>query len=156
MRITILSVSGKQPEWLKQAVDEFAKRLKGKIRVEFVDLKAEPRSTGRPVNAILEAEADRLSARLPRPCRSIALDERGTHKSTRQLADELQLWNRSGAHVAFVIGGPDGLDAEFKKRADETWALSRLTLPHGLARLILIEQIYRANSLLEGHPYHRE
>jgi 23S rRNA (pseudouridine1915-N3)-methyltransferase len=156
MRITILSVSGKQPEWLMQAVDEFAKRLKAKVRVEFVDLKAEPRSIGRPVDTILKAEADRLSTRLPRPCRRIVLDERGTQKSTRQLAEELEIWKREGTHTVFVIGGPDGLDSDFKKSADQTWALSKLTLPHGLARLILIEQIYRANSLLEGHPYHRE
>src|SRR5215510_3007028 len=98
MRITILSVSGKQPSWLAEALEEFAKRLKGKIRLEFVDLKAESRSSGRPVEAILKAEAETLRSRLPRPCLCIALDERGAHKSTRELADAIEAWKRAGTH----------------------------------------------------------
>jgi 23S rRNA (pseudouridine1915-N3)-methyltransferase len=156
MQITILSISGKQPAWLSEAVDEFVKRLKGKIRIEMVDLKAEPRSNGRPIAAILKAEAERLRARLPTPGLCVALDERGAQKSTRDLATAIDGWKRQGTHAAIVIGGPDGLDADFKTEARHLWALSRLTLPHGLARLVLIEQIYRAISLLEGHPYHRE
>jgi 23S rRNA (pseudouridine1915-N3)-methyltransferase len=156
MRITILSISGKLPSWLTEAIDDFAKRLRPMIRIELVELKAEPRSSGRPIETILKTEAERLRSKLPKPCLCLALDERGAQRSTREFADAMDAWKREGTHVVFVIGGPDGLEPQFKKNADQLWALSRLTLPHGLARLLLFEQIYRASSLLEGHPYHRE
>jgi 23S rRNA (pseudouridine1915-N3)-methyltransferase len=156
MRITILSISSKQPGWLTEGVEEFAKRLAGKVRLELIELKAESRSGGRSIEKILETEAERVRSRLPKPCLCLALDERGAQKSTRDFANAMDGWKQNGTHAAFVIGGPDGLEPGFKKSADQLWALSRLTLPHGLARLVLVEQIYRASSLLDGHPYHRE
>jgi 23S rRNA (pseudouridine1915-N3)-methyltransferase len=156
MRVTVLSVTGKQPAWLVEAIDEYAKRLKPRMKVDFIDLKAEARSTGKTTETILKTEATRIAERLPPPCRWIALDERGRLPTTQELSATIADWRRSGDHIALLIGGPDGLDASIKQRAESIWALSKLTLPHGLAKLLLVEQLYRACSLLEGHPYHRE
>lgn len=156
MRATILAVTGKQPAWLVDAIEEYAKRLRPRIRTDLIDLKAESRSAGRTTEAILQAEADRIRARLPQPCRLIALDERGELWSTQKLSREIADWKRTGEHVVFLIGGPDGLDPGFREAIRLQLALSRFTLPHGLAKLLLVEQLYRASSLLDGHPYHRE
>ncbi|QDT56091.1 Ribosomal RNA large subunit methyltransferase H [Caulifigura coniformis] len=156
MRIVILSVTGKQPAWVLAGVDEYAKRLKSHFKVEFIDLKAEPRSQGRPVSVILEAEAARILDRIPSNSHVIALDERGSQRTTQQLAALIGKWKQGGETIVLVIGGPDGLAPQIKDRARSLWALSLLTLPHGLAKVLLTEQLYRAASLLEGHPYHRE
>jgi 23S rRNA (pseudouridine1915-N3)-methyltransferase len=156
MRILILAVTGKQPGWVTDAASEYAKRLRGYCRLEIVDLKAESRTQGRTVTALLEAEAERLLARIPPAANVIALDERGESFTTQELAATLGKWKQSGEAVVLVIGGPDGLADAVKRRARKTWALSSLTLPHGLAKVLLLEQLYRAASLLEGHPYHRE
>jgi 23S rRNA (pseudouridine1915-N3)-methyltransferase len=155
MRMTLLAVTGKQPRWLDDAVEEYAKRLRPLLRVDFVDLKAASRSQGRPTEAILLAEHKLISAQIPAGAHVIALDERGASRTTERLSRDIAGWRQSGEHLVFVIGGPDGLASDFKASARETWALSQLTLPHGLAKLILVEQLYRAASLLEGHPYHR-
>jgi 23S rRNA (pseudouridine1915-N3)-methyltransferase len=104
----------------------------------------------------MTAEAGRLEAALPRGAHRVVLDERGTARSTAQLAERLQAWRRDGRDVAFVIGGPDGLDPGLKATAGETLRLSDLTLPHAFVRVLLAEALYRAWSLTEGHPYHRE
>jgi 23S rRNA (pseudouridine1915-N3)-methyltransferase len=156
MRITILAVTGKQPAWLVTAIEDYARRLRSRAKVELIDLKAEPRSSGKTVEAILKAEAERLNSRLPPTSRCIALDERGRSRSTHDLARDIATWQQAGEHVVFLIGGPDGLAEGLKRRAEAQWSLSPLTLPHGLAKLILVEQLYRACTLLEGHPYHRE
>ncbi|MBX3441777.1 MAG: 23S rRNA (pseudouridine(1915)-N(3))-methyltransferase RlmH [Planctomyces sp.] len=156
MRVSVVSVSGKPAAWMQQGVEEYVRRLKPRIRLELVDLKAESRTSGKPIDAVLKAEADRIRARLPTGATLIALDERGVQRSTRELAERLAEWQRTGEQVAFVIGGPDGLHDEVRSAARELWSLSRMTLPHGLARLVLLEQVYRACTLLEGHPYHRE
>ena len=120
------------------------------------EIKAEPRSSGKPLDALLAAEAGRIRAALPPRCRLVALDERGADLSTRDLAGRLEQWMALGDDVTFVIGGPDGLAPSIKAAAAETLRLSSLTLPHALARVMLAEALYRAASLLKGHPYHRE
>lgn len=105
---------------------------------------------------MMTAEAGRIRAALPARCRRVALDERGVNLTTRALADRLAAWTGYGDDVAFIIGGPDGLDAGLKAEASETVRLSGLTLPHGLVRVILAEALYRAASVLKGHPYHRQ
>ena len=117
--------------------------------------KAEPRDRGRSVAQMLAAEAVRLRAACSQ-CRVVALDERGTAWTTRQLADRLLRWRDDAVEPAFVIGSADGLDATFRRDADDRLALSAMTLPHGLVRVILVEQIYRALALATGHPYHRQ
>jgi 23S rRNA (pseudouridine1915-N3)-methyltransferase len=126
------------------------------LPLKLVEVKVEPRTTGKPVAALMAAEATRLRAALPDNCRRVVLDERGADWTTRQLATRLEKWSEAGDDVAFLVGGPDGLDPQLKQEADDTMRLSALTLPHGLVRVVLAEALYRAHSLLKGHPYHRE
>jgi 23S rRNA (pseudouridine1915-N3)-methyltransferase len=156
MKLLLVAVGQRQPAWAEAAFDDFAKRFPPECRLELKAVKAEPRSGGKPVAALMAAEAQRLAAALPRSARLVALDERGERRSTAQLAERLRFWLADGRDVAFVIGGPDGLDAALKSRADETLRLSDLTLPHALARVLLAEALYRAWSVTAGHPYHRD
>lgn len=150
------AVGTRMPAWVDAGYSEYAKRMPREMPLTLVEIKPEPRSSGKPAAALMAAEATRLRAALPPRCRRVVLDERGADLTTRALADRLESWGREGDDVAFVIGGPDGLDPAFKQEADESMRLSSLTLPHGLARVILAEAVYRAASLAKGHPYHRE
>lgn len=152
----IAAVGNRMPAWVDTGYAEYAKRMPRESPLELLAVKAEPRTSGKPVPAMMAAEAGRLRAVLPSRCRRIALDEHGEEITTRTLAAKLAGWARDGDDVAFLIGGPDGLDADLKAEASETLRLSGLTMPHGLVRVLLAEALYRATSLLKGHPYHRE
>ena len=156
MRLLVAAVGTRMPSWAEEAFAEFAKRMPRELPLELKEIKAEPRSGGKPAEALMAAEAGRIRAALPPRCRLVALDERGADLTTQQLAGRLRQWMEGGDDVAFVIGGPDGLAAEIKSTAAETLRLSSLTLPHALARVVLAEALYRAASLLKNHPYHRE
>lgn len=156
MKLIVAAVGTRMPAWVDAAFAEYAKRMPRELAVQLAEVKAEPRTAGKPAAAMLAAEAGRLAAALPARCRRVALDERGVEVGTRTLAWKLEKWEADGDDVAFLIGGPDGLDAKLKNNAHETMRLSALTLPHGLARVVLAEALYRAASLLRGHPYHRE
>lgn len=156
MKLVIAAVGNRMPGWVDSAFAEYAKRMPRDLPIELVAVKPEPRTSGKPVPALMAAEAGRLRAVLPARCRRVALDERGTEITTRALAERLEGWMRDGDDVAFLIGGPDGLDARLKADTVESLRLSGLTLPHGLVRVMLAEALYRAASLLRGHPYHRE
>lgn len=156
MRVVVAAVGQRQPAWADTAFDDYAKRFPPEWRFELKAVKAEPRSGGKPAAALNAAEAQRLEAALPKGARRVMLDERGQRLSTAQLAERLRFWLGEGRDLAFVIGGPDGLDAAFAASADETLRLSDLTLPHALARVLLAEALYRAWSVTAGHPYHRE
>jgi 23S rRNA (pseudouridine1915-N3)-methyltransferase len=156
MKLYILAIGQKQPAWVNQGFQEYARRLPPNMILQLVELKAETRSAAMPAKQMLEAEGRRLLAALPEKARRIVLDERGESWSTRDLADRLQVWREHGRPAAFLIGGPDGIEPGIKREADHLFSLSRLTLPHGLARIVLAEQLYRAASLLAGHPYHRD
>jgi len=147
MRLIIASVGQKPPAWAETAYDEFERRFPPEMRLELKAVKAEPRAGKAPAQ-LMQAEAKRLEAVLPPGVRRVVLDEHGTRWTTRALADRLD--------VAFLIGGPDGLDPALKASADETARLSDLTLPHAFVRVLLAEGLYRAWSLSVGHPYHRE
>jgi len=155
MKLLVLAVGQRQPAWADAAWAEFAKRFPPEMRLELKALKAEPRS-GRTGVQCMAAEAQRLDAACPKGARRVVLDERGSAASTQQLADRLRSWRAEGRDVAMLIGGPDGLDASLKTGADETLRLSDLTLPHAFVRVLLAEALYRAWTLLQGHPYHRE
>ena len=155
MKLRVVAVGQRQPPWAEQAWDDFAKRFASDMRLELKAVKAEPRS-GKSAAQCMAAEAQRISAALPKGARRVVLDERGTRFTTTQLADRLRFWRGDGRDVAFVIGGPDGLDETMVQSADETLRLSDLTLPHAFARVLLAETLYRATSLVQGHPYHRE
>ena len=156
MRLLIAAIGQRQPAWAEAAYEDFAKRFPPELRLELKALKAEPRTTGKPPAALMAAEAQRIEAALPKGARRVVLDERGTRLTTAALADRLRFWMGDGRDVAFLIGGPDGLDAGLKASADETLRLSELTLPHAFVRILLAEGLYRAWSLTVNHPYHRE
>ena len=156
MKLWVVAVGQRQPAWADTAWAEFAKRFPAEMRLELKALKAEPRSTGKTAAQCMAAEAQRFDAALPKGVRRIVLDEHGTRLTTQQLADRLRIWRDDGRDAALLIGGPDGLDPALKTSADETLRLSDLTLPHAFARVLLAEALYRAWSVLEGHPYHRE
>lgn len=144
------------PDWVDAGFDDFARRMPREWPIELREVKAEPRTTGKTAAAMMAAEAVRLRAVLPERCHLIALDEHGRDPTSRELADSLAHWSRAGEDVAFLIGGPDGLDPGLKADARAMMRLSSLTLPHALVRVILAEALYRAASVLKGHPYHRE
>jgi 23S rRNA (pseudouridine1915-N3)-methyltransferase len=155
MRLVVAAIGRRQPAWADAAWDDFAKRFPADCRLELKALKAEPRP-GKTAAQCMAAEAQRLEAALPKGARRVILDERGSRLTTAQLAERLQFWRGDGRDVALLIGGPDGLDPALKASADETLRLSDLTLPHAFARVLLAEALYRAWSLMQGHPYHRE
>ena len=156
MKLLIVSVGHKMPRWISDGFAEYAKRMPREAKIELIELKPEPRTTGKTTAQIMEAEAQRIFAALPSGCRIHALDERGAQWTTRKLADELNGWLGEGCDVAFIIGGADGLHDSVKQAAHRLLALSAFTLPHGMVRVLLAEQLYRAHSLLNNHPYHRE
>jgi 23S rRNA (pseudouridine1915-N3)-methyltransferase len=155
MRLLVLAIGQRQPAWADAAWADFAKRFPTELRLELKACKAEPRA-GRSVAQCLAAEAARLEAACPKGARRVVLDERGTRRSTVELAERLRHWRDDGRDAALLIGGPDGLDPAVQRSADETLRLSDLTLPHALARVLLAEALYRAWTLLQGHPYHRD
>lgn len=156
MKLLVAAVGTRMPGWVDAGFSEYAKRMPREMPLLLTEVKPEPRSSGKPVATLMAAEAERLRAVLPAGCRRVILDEHGSDVTTRDLAERLSRWAAQGGDVAFLIGGPDGLDAAVKSAAHETLRLSSLTLPHGLARVILAEALYRAVSLMKGHPYHRE
>ncbi len=155
MKLLVVAVGQRQPDWADAAWAEFAKRFPPEMRLALKALKAEPRS-GKSAAQCMAAEAARIDAAVPKGARRVLLDERGARLGSVQLAERLGFWRGDGRDVALLIGGPDGLDPALKTSADETLRLSDLTLPHALARVLLAEALYRAWSLASGHPYHRE
>ena len=155
MRLTIVAVGQKVPDWAQTAYDDYAKRFPPEIKVELKAVKTEPRAS-KTLETLLAAEKLRIEAAIARGTHIVALDERGSHVTTVALAERLKAWQLLGDDVAIVIGGPDGLEAGFKKAAHERLRLSDLTLPHAMVRVLLIEQLYRAWSITINHPYHRE
>ncbi len=155
MRLLIVAVGQRVPDWAQTAWDDYAKRFPFEIKVELKAVKTEPRGS-KTLETLYAAERSRIEAAIPKGCRVVALDERGSTLTTLALAGKLKDWQLSGDDVALVIGGPDGLDPAFKQAAHERIRLSDLTLPHAFARVLLVEQLYRAWSINAGHPYHRE
>ncbi len=156
MKLIVAAVGTRMPNWVDEAYAEFARRMPRELTMQLQEIKAEPRSGGKSVEAMLAAEAARIKAALPARCRLVALDEHGADLTTQQFATRLRQWMEGGDDVALVIGGPDGLAPEIKAAAAESLRLSSLTLPHALVRVLLAEALYRAASLLKNHPYHRE
>jgi 23S rRNA (pseudouridine1915-N3)-methyltransferase len=155
MKLVILAVGHKMPDWITNGFDEYAKRMPPELRIELKEIKPEQRSSGRNAESVMAAEKQRIEAALPKQARVIALDERGRDWTTMQLAGALPGWQQEGRDVAFVIGGADGLDPAVKSRAELLLRVSSLTLPHGMVRVLLAEQLYRAWSITQNHPYHR-
>ena len=143
------------PRWVNEAFEEYAKRMPRDLRIDLVEVRPEPRASGKSTVQLLEAEAGRLSRAVPRGAARVALDERGREFTTAELARWLAAQRQGGRDIAFLIGGADGL-APAAKNAEQVLRLSAMTLPQGLARVLLAEQLYRAVAILTHHPYHRE
>ena len=156
MRLLIVSVGHKMPDWITKGYNEYAKRMPREVKLELMEIKPEPRTTGKTTEQIMQAEAQRILHALPANCLRIAMDERGATPTTKQLSAQMQDWMREGCDVAFIVGGADGLHESVKQSARQLMALSALTLPHAFVRVLLAEQLYRAYSLMHNHPYHRE
>lgn len=155
MKLVIVAVGQRMPDWAQTAYDDYAKRFPPDCRVEIKTVKTEPRGS-KTLETLYAAERARIEAALPKGARVVVLDERGTALTTVALAKHLREWQMGGDDVALIIGGPDGLDPAFKAAAHMRIRLSDLTLPHAMARVLLIEQLYRAWSVNASHPYHRE
>ncbi len=143
------------PPWVKEAYREYTGRLGPACALALIEVPAEKRARGRDARHAREAEGERILKTIPPTAWVVALDEHGEPWTTEDLARRLAHWRRLGRDVALLVGGADGLDPRCLARAAERWSLSALTLPHALIRVIVAEQIYRAQSLLDGHPYHR-
>ena len=155
MKLWVVAVGQRVPDWAQTAWDDYAKRFPPELKVELKAVKTEPRGS-KSLDTLYAAERERIEAAIPRGCRIVALDERGTQLTTVALAGKLKSWQLEADDVALVIGGPDGLDPAFKQAAHERIRLSDLTLPHAMVRVLLVEQLYRAWSINANHPYHRE
>jgi 23S rRNA (pseudouridine1915-N3)-methyltransferase len=155
MKLWVVAVGQRVPDWAQTAWDDYAKRFPPELKVELKTVKTEPRGS-KTLDTLYAAERERIEAAIPRGCRIVALDERGTQLTTVALAGKLKTWQLDADDVALVIGGPDGLDPAFKQAAHERIRLSDLTLPHAMVRVLLVEQLYRAWSINANHPYHRE
>jgi len=156
MRIRVLAVGSRMPAWVRETCADYTLRLRSSLKLTLLEIPTGPRGAPRAATAAVRLEAKRLLVALREKEFVVALDEKGDEFTTREFASWLDARRQAGRDVAFLIGGPDGLDAEVFARADFKLALSRLTLPHALVRVLLAEQLYRAQSLLENHPYHRE
>jgi 23S rRNA (pseudouridine1915-N3)-methyltransferase len=155
VKLHVLAVGNRQPGWLSDGCAEYLKRMPRELPASVSEIKPELRGS-KTREQLLAAEKGRIRDALPATCRIVVLDEKGDDLTTLKLAQRIEAWMQDGRDVALLIGGADGLDEEFKRQADDRVRLSSLTLPHGLARLVLCEQLYRAVSLLRNHPYHRE
>ena len=156
MHIRLLAVGDRQPSWVDEAFDVYAGRLPRDWKFHLDAIATVRRQKNDKTRRATEAEGELILARLDKAELVVLLDERGRQLSSRGLAEKLSDWQGDGRDLCFVIGGPDGVSDACRQRANFTWSLSQLTLPHGLARVLLAEQLYRAHSLQAGHPYHRD
>lgn len=155
MRVHLIAVGERMPAWVQAGYAEYAKRLPPECALRLVEIAPGKRSKGADVARLVAEEGDRILAAIPKGALVVALEVKGQPWSTEDLSRRLGEWMQGGRDVALLVGGPDGLDARCRERADLLWSLSPLTLPHPLVRVLVAEQIYRAHSLLRGHPYHR-
>jgi 23S rRNA (pseudouridine1915-N3)-methyltransferase len=158
LKLSVVAVGHRMPDWIGSGFKEYAKRMPREMPLTLIELKPETHRDEPGTNAatrVLEKEARRIEDTLPKGAMTIVLDEAGKTVTTPQLAQRMAQWRENGRDVAFVIGGADGTAARLKSGAEWLWSLSPLTLPHGLVRVVLAEQLYRAVSILNHHPYHR-
>ncbi len=155
MRIHLIAVGHRMPRWVNEGFEEFARRMPAECALRLVEIVPGKRAKGADTERIVRDEGRRLLAAVPKGCRLLVLDVSGHRWTTPQLARELASWLQEGRDLGLLVGGPDGLSEECRRAAEGTWSLSPLTFPHGLVRILVAEQLYRAWSLLHHHPYHR-
>ncbi len=156
MRLHLLCVGSRQPAWINQGFETYARRMPRECSLHLVEIAARHRGKTADLRRALDKESERLMRAIPEGALVVALDAAGESWSTQQLADQLDDWRQGYQNVALLVGGAEGLAPACLERAHRRWSLSALTLPHGLARVIAAEQLYRAWTILSGHPYHRE
>lgn len=155
MRIRLIAVGTKMPDWVNEGFEEYRKRLNQDVTLELVEIPAGKRGKNADVERITDKEGEQMLAAVHPSDYVITLDVQGKRLSTEKLAQQLEKLLQQGNHVALLIGGPEGLAPQCRSKARESWSLSDLTLPHPLVRVLIAEQLYRAWSILKGHPYHR-
>lgn len=155
MQLVIAAVGHKMPAWIEAGFGEYTKRMPPECRIQLKEIKPVERSGSKTAETVMALERTKIEAAIPKGARIIALDERGKDITTAQLSQYLTGWQQDGRDVTFLIGGADGLDAGLKASADMLIRISSLTLPHGMVRVLLAEQLYRAWSITQNHPYHR-
>lgn len=155
MQINLISVGNRMPGWVQQGYDDYAKRLPRECGLALKEVAPGKRGKNSDVARIVQDEGERMIAAIPNGAHVITLDIPGRPWTTPELAAAMQRWLAGGQAVALLVGGPEGLAETAKQRARESWSLSNLTFPHPLVRIIVAEQLYRAWSLLNNHPYHR-
>src|SRR5262249_23511973 len=153
MRAYLIAVGERMPAWVSDGFGEYSKRLARDLPLQLVEIST--KSRGRDAARAVADEGAALLAAIPKSAHVVALDGRGKPWSSEDLATQLGRWRMLGKDLAVVVGGPDGLAASVLKRADQRWSLGPATLPHPLVRIVVAEQLYRAVSQLNGHPYHR-
>lgn len=156
MEIQIITIANKMPAWVDTGYNDYARRLPRDIQLKLTTIPVPSRKGNAAIEKLKKQEADAIRKAIPRDSRTLALDENGRQWSSRDWSDRLKNWLMDSPRVNLVIGGPDGLDTGFAHEANDRISLGKMTLPHGLVRVVLAEQIYRAWSLLKGHPYHRD
>ena len=155
MRITLLAVGHRQPKWVTEGFHTYQQRLPKSVALELEEIPVATRSSTASPQQAVDKEGKRMLRQIRDGQHLVTLDVTGTAWSSAELAEQMAVWMQHHPRVALAIGGPDGLSAACRKRANQSWSLSPLTLPHGLVRVIVAEQLYRAWTLLQGHPYHR-
>ncbi|MCZ6802528.1 MAG: 23S rRNA (pseudouridine(1915)-N(3))-methyltransferase RlmH [Proteobacteria bacterium] len=156
MKIHLIVVGKKMPEWINTGYAEFSKRMPSELQLNLIEVTPSIRNKATPTKNNIKEEGERIQSAIPANSKLITLDEKGKKFSSIDLSKKMQDWLPQGQDIAIIIGGADGIDPIIKQQADETWSLSSLTMPHALVRVFIAEQLYRAWSILKGHPYHRE
>ena len=155
MNIHFICVGNRMPQWVQEGYAEYAKRMPPECALRLVEIAPGRRGKGADISRAIREEGERMLAAIPRDCGVLALDVKGKSWSTEQLAQQLNGWMGEGRDLALLMNSPEGLAESCLQRADGRWSLSSLTLPHPLVRVVVAEQLYRAWSVLRGHPYHR-
>ena len=155
MLIHLIAVGTRMPDWVEHGYAEYAKRMPLESKIKLVEISAGKRSKNSDIKRLTQQEGEKMLAAIPKGAKAVALDVLGKACSTEELAQELKIWQASGQDIAILIGGPEGLAEDCLKMAQQKISLSKLTLPHPLVRVVLAEQLYRASTILKGHPYHK-
>lgn len=155
MQLLVAAVGQRMPRWVNEAWSEYSRRMPAGLSLSLREITLAKRGKNADTRRLMATESDALLAAMPARARVIALDVRGKAWSTEQLAANLENWMGDGRDVGFMIGGPDGISPDIVARSDQCWSLGPLTLPHPLVRVVLVEQLYRAWTITQNHPYHR-